>query len=115
MKFKRKSKYFCLTADVCLLPVYKNEIMMNIVQIKTYDYIAMGKQVIATELPGIIKEFGSNSGINYIEKSNEALGAMWLNKSNRIEVEGEKACSFVQDLSWDSITNNFENVLNINE
>ncbi len=43
-------------ADICLLPAYKNEIMMNIVPIKIYEYMAMGKPVIATNLPGILKE-----------------------------------------------------------
>lgn len=99
-------------ADICLLPAYKNEIMMNIVPIKVYEYMAMGKPVIATSLPGLQKEFGLDNGINYIENSNDALEkSIWLNKTNIIEDEGEKACSFVQDLSWDSITNQFENLL----
>ncbi|MCL7413960.1 MAG: glycosyltransferase family 4 protein [ANME-2 cluster archaeon] len=100
-------------ADICLLPAYKNEIMMNIVPIKVYEYMAMGKPVIATNLPGIQKEFGLESGINYIENPGDVLEkSMWLNKTNGIKAEGEKAYSFVQDLSWDSITNNFENSLN---
>ena len=99
-------------ADICLLPAYKNDIMMNIVPIKVYEYMAMGKPVIATRLPGLQKEFGLDNGINYIENSNDALEkSIWLNKTNIIEDEGEKACSFVQDLSWDSITNQFENLL----
>lgn len=99
-------------ADICLLPAYKNEIMMNIVPIKIYEYMAMGKPVIATNLPGIQKEFGNNHGINYIENSSDVLEkAMWLNKNNKIEYEGEKACYFVQDLSWDSITDQFEKIL----
>lgn len=99
-------------ADICLLPAYKNEIMMNIVPIKVYEYMAMGKPVIATKLPGIQKEFGLDNGINYIEKSDETLEkANWLNKSNRMGVEGEKAYSYVQDLSWDNITKEFDNSL----
>lgn len=82
--------------------------------IKVYEYMAMGKPVIATNLPGLQKEFGVDSGINYIENPGEALEkSMWLNKTNRIEAEGEKAHSFVQDLSWDSITDQFENFLEI--
>ncbi len=49
---------YLAAADICLLPAYKNEIMMNIVPIKIYEYMAMGKPVIATALPGIQKEFG---------------------------------------------------------
>jgi glycosyltransferase involved in cell wall biosynthesis len=99
-------------ADICLLPAYKNEIMMNIVPIKIYEYMAMGKPIIATNLPGIRKEFGLNNGISYIEKSAEALEkSLWLDNTNRIKMEGEKAYSFVQDLSWDNITDKFENLL----
>lgn len=99
-------------ADICLLPAYKNETMMNIVPIKMYEYMAMGKPVIATNLPGIQKEFGFDNGINYIENSVDALDkAIWLNNANRIEDEGEKAHSFVRDLSWDSITDHFEYLL----
>jgi glycosyltransferase involved in cell wall biosynthesis len=99
-------------ADICLLPAYKNEIMMNIVPIKIYEYMAMGKPVIATNLPGIQKEFGSDNGINYIEKSDEVLEkANWLNRTNRMVAEGKKAYSYVQDLSWDNITEEFDNNL----
>lgn len=101
-------------ADICLLPAYKNEIMMNIVPIKIYEYMAMGKPVIATNLPGIQKEFGSDSGINYIEKSDDTLEkASWLYKTNRMDVEGEKAYSYVHDLSWDNITVQFEKNLSL--
>lgn len=99
-------------ADVCLLPAYKNEIMMNIVPIKIYEYMAVGKPVIATNLPGIRKEFGLNSGVNYVEDSADTLEkAIWLYKSNKVENEGEKAYSYVHDLSWDKITDQFENLL----
>lgn len=103
---------YLAAADICLLPAYKNEIMMNIVPIKIYEYMAMGKPVIATALPGIQKEFGLDGGINYIENPGDALGkSMWLKKANKIEDEGKKAYSFVQDLTWDSITDQFENLL----
>lgn len=99
-------------ADICLLPAYKNEIMMNIVPIKIYEYMAMGKPVIATNLPGIQKEFGLDSGINYVEKSYNALEkAAWLYRTNRMNTEGEKAYSYVRDLSWDNITEEFDNYL----
>lgn len=99
-------------ANICLLPAYKNEIMMNIVPIKIYEYMSMGKPVIATNLPGIIKEFGSDSGVNYIEKSDDTLEkAVWLYRNNKMNIEGEKAYSYVRDLSWDNITDQFESLL----
>lgn len=99
-------------ADICLLPAYKNEIMMNIVPIKIYEYMAMGKPVIATNLPGIQKEFGLDNGISYIENSADALEkSVWLNKTNGIEAEGKKAFSCVHNLSWNNITGQFEKAL----
>jgi len=99
-------------ADICLLPAYKNEIMMNIVPIKIYEYMAMGKPVIATDLPGILKEFGSDSGINYVEKSEDTIEkSRWLSKNSKIEAEGEKAFSYVRNFSWDRITCQFESLL----
>lgn len=74
--------------------------------------MAMGKPVIATNLPGIQKEFGLNNGINYIENSSDVLEkSIWLSETNGLEAEGEKACSYVHDLNWDSITSQFENLL----
>jgi glycosyltransferase involved in cell wall biosynthesis len=103
-------------ADICLLPAYKNETMMNIVPIKIYEYMAMGKTVIATNLPGIQKEFGLNNGINYIENSSDVLEkSLWLKERNGLESQGEKAYSYVHDLSWDSITDQFENLLSTME
>ena len=104
---------YLAAADICLLPAYRNDIMMNIVPIKIYEYMAMGKPVIATALPGIQKEFGSESGINYIENPGDVLEkSMWLKNNNKIEDEGKKAYSYVKDLTWDSITDEFENILN---
>ncbi|WP_054864922.1 glycosyltransferase [Methanosarcina barkeri] len=60
-------------ADICLLPAYKNEIMKDVVPIKLYEYMALGKPIIATNLPGVQKEFGFDSGINYIEDSTNTL------------------------------------------
>jgi glycosyltransferase involved in cell wall biosynthesis len=99
-------------ADICLLPAYKNETMINIVPIKIYEYMAMGKPVIATNLPGIQKEFGLDNGISYIENSSDALEkSIWLSETNGLEDDGEKAFSYVRDLSWDKITGQFENLL----
>ena len=45
---------FLAAADICLLPAYPTEkIMQDIVPIKIYEYMAMGKPVITTKLPGV--------------------------------------------------------------
>jgi len=96
-------------ADICLLPACRNEIMENIVPIKMYEYLAMGKPVISTRLPGIVKEFGFNSGICYIEGAKDAVGkAHELIASGTLGKEGEKACRTVESHDWDAITDEFE-------
>jgi glycosyltransferase involved in cell wall biosynthesis len=99
-------------ADICLLPAYKNQIMMNIVPIKIYEYMAMGKPVIATNLPGLKKEFGYQNGISYIESPWQVLGrSIYLYENDLIKLEGKKASSYLCDKDWNQITKEFENLL----
>ena len=99
-------------SDVCVLPAYKNEIMQNIVPIKMYEYMAMSKPVIATNLKGLRMEFAEGNGVLYIDKSEEALDrAMKLSLDGRTKQEGLKARSFVEHNDWQSITDEFERVL----
>ena len=59
---------FIAASDICILPAYLDEVIMqDIVPIKIYEYMAMGKPVIATNLPGIKKEFGEDSGLIYAD------------------------------------------------
>ncbi|TRZ89280.1 MAG: hypothetical protein D4R88_05780 [Methanosarcinales archaeon] len=37
--------------------------------------------------------------------------SIWLKQTNKIEDEGKKAYSFVKDLTWYTITDDFENLL----
>ena len=64
---------FLSAADICVLPAHKNEIMMHIVPIKIYEYMAAGKPVIATKLTGIIHEFGKGNGILYCNDIEELI------------------------------------------
>ena len=103
---------FIASSDICLLPAYKNEVMKNIVPIKMYEYMAAGKPVIATSLPGIMKEFGNDNGVLYVDRPEDALKkALELVENGCIEEEGRKARKFVEKYSWDSITDEFEGVL----
>jgi glycosyltransferase involved in cell wall biosynthesis len=38
-----------------------------------YEYLACGKPVIATKLPGIMKEFGDGNGVFYVGQSAEVI------------------------------------------
>jgi glycosyltransferase involved in cell wall biosynthesis len=103
---------YLAAADICILPAYKNEIMMNIVPIKMYEYLAAGKQVIATELPGIMKEFGNLNGLAYISRPEDALSKVdYLSGKRELHSEGIKALRFVECLDWTRITDEFQNIL----
>ena len=104
---------FIASADICFLPAYPTEkIMQDIVPIKMYEYMAMGKPVITTKLPGIMKEFGEDHGVIYVDKPEDVLRkAIELIENGYIEGEGMKARKFVENYSWDDITNAFEGIL----
>jgi len=103
---------FVAASDICLLPAYNNKIMCDIVPIKMYEYMAMGKPVIATKLPGIMKEFGPDNGVLWIERPEDALGkALQVIKAGTIEAHGEKARQFVRDNDWGTVVDQFEEVL----
>jgi len=98
-------------ADICLLPAYKNEIMMNIVPIKIYEYMAMGKPVITTNLPGIQKEFGEGKGIVYIERPEAVFEKTFELIENGLQESGYNARRFVENYEWNSIVSDFEKIL----
>ena len=104
---------FIAASDVCLLPAYPDEkIMQDIVPIKMYEYMAMKKPVIATRLPGVMKEFGEDNGVVYVDKPEDAVTkATELIQSGKIEELGQKARSFVERYSWENITDEFEKIL----
>ncbi len=97
-------------ADICLLPAYNNEVMRNIVPIKIYEYLAMGKPVIATKLPGIMKEFGNDNGVVYIENPEHVLKRA-INLMENSRNEGWKGRKFAEKYDWRKITNKFEKFL----
>jgi len=95
-------------ADICLLPAYKNEIMENIVPIKMYEYMAMANPVIATELPGIQKEFGERNGVVYVDSADDVVNLTEsMLESNKIDEESNQARKFVENQDWNIITDRF--------
>lgn len=99
------------SADVCLLPAYNNETMRDIVPIKLYEYLAMAKPVICTRLPGVLKEFGYDSGIVYIDKPEDVFSCIKQLSKSKIEDLKEDATRFVKGYSWGSIVSEFETLL----
>jgi len=103
---------YIAVSDICLLPAYNNKIMRNIVPIKIYEYMACGKPVIATKLPGIMKEFGEEHGVVYVDKPKDALNkAVELIENKALYEYGSKARGFVEKYNWDDIVDEFERVL----
>ena len=103
---------YIMACDVCILPAYKNDIMMNIVPIKLYEYMAAGKPVIATNLEGLKKEFGENNGILYIEDSTETIDKVKsLTKEEKFDDVGLRGYNFVKNNNWNNIVNQFEAVI----
>ncbi|MBF4475242.1 glycosyltransferase [Methanobacterium formicicum] len=98
---------FIAASNVCILPAYPDEaIMQDIVPIKIYEYMAMGKPVITTHLPGVMAEVGENNGVVYVNNSKDVVSKS-INMN--IEEEGEKSRKFVSHNDWEKLTDLFEN------
>ena len=104
---------FLSSASFCLLPAYiDEEIMQDIVPIKIYEYLAMEKVVIASELPGISTEFGYNHGVEYFQQPSEVLAkAESIIQSGKYDEIAKTGREYVKDNDWEVITDKFENVL----
>jgi glycosyltransferase involved in cell wall biosynthesis len=104
---------FIAASDICLLPAYPWEkVMQDIVPIKLYEYMAMGKPVISTRLSGVMREFGEGNGVFYVDEPADVIGkAKSLVKNGKIGKFGTRARELVQKYSWDSITDEFEKIL----
>ena len=104
---------FLASADFCLLPAYIDEpIMQDIVPIKIYEYLAMKKVVIASELPGLSKEFGYGNGIEYIQEASEVLETVDnILKNGRYDEIASNAREYVESNDWEVITDKFEDAM----
>lgn len=80
--------------------------------IKIYEYMAMGKHVITTKLPGVMKEFGEDHGVVYVDKPEDALWkAIELIEGGELQEHGTKARGFVENCGWDDVVDEFEGIL----
>lgn len=104
---------FLASADFCLLPAHIDEpIMQDIVPIKIYEYLAMQKVVIASELPGISKEFGYGHGIEYIREASEVLTTVEdILANDRYDEIASTAREYVKSNDWEAITDKFEDAM----
>ena len=99
-------------ADVCLLPAYNTATMRNIVPIKMYEYLAAGKPVIATRLPGLVKEFGEGNGVVYVDGPPQVVPkAAELARAGVLGQIGQRGRAFVSKNDWEKVTDTFEGYL----
>ena len=101
-------------ADVCLMPSLENDITRDIVPMKVYEYLAVQRPLVATCLPGMLSEFGQESGILYTHDPVEALArAIDLAKNPReVAARAEAGYKFVQQhANWECTTDKFEEIL----
>jgi len=104
--------YYLAAADICILPAKNNEIMRNIVPIKMYEYMAAGKPVIASRLPGILKEFREGNGVVYVDDAGEVVRkAVEISLASEISHFGIVARKYVSQNDWKVITDGFENII----
>jgi glycosyltransferase involved in cell wall biosynthesis len=104
---------FIAASDICILPADpKEKIMQDIVPIKMYEYMAIGKPVISTKLPGIMREFGDGNGVLYADSPEKVPETAYaITSEGSIKEHGNSARLFVQNLDWKTITDTFEEAL----
>ncbi len=105
--------YLVAASDICLLPAQNNNVMRNIVPIKIYEYLAMHKPVISTKLPGVLKEFGHNNGVIYVESPDFVVNNVISLTGEDIKKNQLKAKDFIKDYNWDNIVNKFEKIIEL--
>ncbi len=112
VSYENVPKYVSVS-DICILPAHLNEIMRDIVPIKLYEYLACGKPVIATKLPGVMKEFGKNNGIIYVDHPEKVVeqAKMIYNDEKLYNDLSQAALHFSKSLDWEKITKKFLRVL----
>jgi len=97
-------------ADVALLPFHTVPATEHIVPIKLYEYMAAGKPVIASPLPGVRRDVGEGSGVLYAPPSGQLDAALRI--QGQAPQLGAAARRFVEaHCSWDVITGEFEALL----
>lgn len=103
---------FIAAADVGLMYSNINDVTRHILPVKTYEYLASGKPVLASQLPGVMREVPPGNGVLYAPQ--DQLGTIikqLLNKEMRL-MEGARGRAFTEvHCDWESLTDDFEQLM----
>src|SRR5438093_7667596 len=103
---------YLAASDICLLAALRDKVMEDIVPIKMYEYMAAAKPVLATRLPGLVREFGDGHGGVYLDVLEQVVPtALELARRGLLAELGWQARAFVSDYDWQRIVDTFENYL----
>jgi glycosyltransferase involved in cell wall biosynthesis len=104
---------FIAASDICLLPAEPTEkLMQDGLPEKLFEYMAMGKPVICTKLPAVMREFGRENGVLYVDRPEDVVGkALELVAAGWVKDWGLKARQNVEKYSWNHITDRFEQII----
>ena len=104
--------YLIQASDICLLPYLHTKLTNDIVPLKIFDYMAMGKPIISTSLPGMVEEFGDDSGIIFVDKPESVpREAIKLKLNGKLHDLGMKARKSIDGRDWDSATCELEEII----
>jgi glycosyltransferase involved in cell wall biosynthesis len=102
------------TADVCLMPSLENNTTRDIVPMKVYEYLAVKRPLVATRLPGMLAEFGTESGILYTSDPLDALkqALSLCKKPDEVIARSKAGRKFAeQHADWEKTIDMFEEIL----
>ena len=78
-----------------------------------YEYMAAAKPVLATRLPGLVREFGEGHGVVYVDGPEQVVPrALELAREGLLPGLGAQARAFVSGNDWQTIVDAFESYLN---
>ncbi len=99
-------------ADVCLMYAEINEVMRDIVPIKTYEYLAAGTPVLASQLPGVMEDIPPGNGVLYVPEDQLLDELKRLLSADYRQPIGVQARAFVEAYcDWELLTVEFEDLL----